>query len=321
MVIAAASVVHAELVELAAAAGKPVFCEKPMGMDLAEVDRAISAAERAGVALQVGFNRRFDRGFQAAHRAVVDGRARRHPAAPLADPRPGAGESGRCTAVDDLHPDPDPRLRHAQLAEPRGRAGRGVRHGRRPDRSRVRGRRAAGHRRGGDHLRQRRPRGRRGELLGRLRLRRPRRGVRLPGHGDRRATAPGPAPGSSPRPARRTRPPAATPSCCGTPTSGSSSSSPPRSARAGRRRSPARDAHRALAIAMACIDSVRPTHRRPWPAGPPQTWSVPDEARTACRSAPRWCSPNCPCSSGSSGSTRPGSGWRSGTGAPRTSTP
>ncbi len=66
--IAAASVVHAELVELAAAAGKPVFCEKPMGMDLTEVDRAISAAERAGVALQVGFNRRFDRGFQAAHR-------------------------------------------------------------------------------------------------------------------------------------------------------------------------------------------------------------------------------------------------------------
>ena len=73
VVIAAASVVHAELVELAAAARKPVFCEKPMGMDLTEVDRAISAADRAGVALQVGFNRRFDRGFQAAHRAVVEG--------------------------------------------------------------------------------------------------------------------------------------------------------------------------------------------------------------------------------------------------------
>lgn len=73
VVIAASSVVHADLVELATAAGRPVFCEKPMGMDLAEVDRAIVAAERAGVALQVGFNRRFDRGFAAARDAVVSG--------------------------------------------------------------------------------------------------------------------------------------------------------------------------------------------------------------------------------------------------------
>lgn len=73
VLIAASSTVHAELIELAAGAGKPVFCEKPMGMDLAEVDRGIAAAERAGVALQVGFNRRFDRGFAAAHDAVVSG--------------------------------------------------------------------------------------------------------------------------------------------------------------------------------------------------------------------------------------------------------
>ncbi len=74
VVIAAASVVHADLVELAADAGKPVFCEKPMGMDLAEVERAVAAADRAGVALQVGFNRRFDAGFSDAHAAVVAGR-------------------------------------------------------------------------------------------------------------------------------------------------------------------------------------------------------------------------------------------------------
>ncbi|HYI60001.1 MAG TPA: Gfo/Idh/MocA family oxidoreductase [Microlunatus sp.] len=73
VLIAASSVVHAELVELATGAGKPVFCEKPMGMNLSEVDRGITAAERAGVALQVGFNRRFDRGFLAAHDAVVSG--------------------------------------------------------------------------------------------------------------------------------------------------------------------------------------------------------------------------------------------------------
>lgn len=63
VLIAASSTVHAELIELAAGAGKPVFCEKPMGMDLTEVDCGIAAAERAGVALQVGFNRRFAADF------------------------------------------------------------------------------------------------------------------------------------------------------------------------------------------------------------------------------------------------------------------
>lgn len=73
VLIAASSTVHAELIELAAGAGKPVFCEKPMGMDLTEVDCGIAAAERAGVALQVGFNRRFDRGFATVHEAVTSG--------------------------------------------------------------------------------------------------------------------------------------------------------------------------------------------------------------------------------------------------------
>jgi myo-inositol 2-dehydrogenase/D-chiro-inositol 1-dehydrogenase len=42
-------------------------------MDVSEVDRAVAAAEKAGVALQVGFNRRFDRGFAAVRAAVVGG--------------------------------------------------------------------------------------------------------------------------------------------------------------------------------------------------------------------------------------------------------
>ena len=41
--------------------------------DLADADRALAAAEAAGVILQVGFNRRFDRGFRAAHDAVAAG--------------------------------------------------------------------------------------------------------------------------------------------------------------------------------------------------------------------------------------------------------
>src|SRR5690349_14698892 len=72
--IAAPARFHADLVEAAARAGKAVFCEKPMALTLADADRAIEAARSAGVPLQVGFNRRYDRAFRAAHEAVTTGR-------------------------------------------------------------------------------------------------------------------------------------------------------------------------------------------------------------------------------------------------------
>ncbi|MFI6493092.1 Gfo/Idh/MocA family oxidoreductase [Streptomyces sp. NPDC050564] len=73
VVIATPARTHADLVEAAARAGKAVYCEKPMAVTLAEADRAVSAARDAGVALQVGFNRRYDPGFRAAHDKVVAG--------------------------------------------------------------------------------------------------------------------------------------------------------------------------------------------------------------------------------------------------------
>jgi myo-inositol 2-dehydrogenase/D-chiro-inositol 1-dehydrogenase len=73
VVITASAAAHADLIEAATAEGKAVFCEKPMGLTLREIDRGIAAAEAAGVALQVGFNRRFSADFAAAHRLVVDG--------------------------------------------------------------------------------------------------------------------------------------------------------------------------------------------------------------------------------------------------------
>jgi myo-inositol 2-dehydrogenase / D-chiro-inositol 1-dehydrogenase len=73
VVITASSTAHAELIVATAAAGKPVFCEKPMSMTLDEADRAIAAAQDAGVQLQVGFNRRFARDFRAAHDLIADG--------------------------------------------------------------------------------------------------------------------------------------------------------------------------------------------------------------------------------------------------------
>jgi myo-inositol 2-dehydrogenase / D-chiro-inositol 1-dehydrogenase len=64
---------HAELVVAAAQAGKHVFCEKPMALTLADADRAIDAALASGVALQVGFNRRFDADFADMRARIADG--------------------------------------------------------------------------------------------------------------------------------------------------------------------------------------------------------------------------------------------------------
>ncbi|WP_433018293.1 Gfo/Idh/MocA family oxidoreductase [Kribbella sp. CA-294648] len=64
---------HSDLVVRAAEAGKAVFCEKPASLELAEMDRAIEATEKAGVTFQVGFNRRFAADFAAAHDAIVRG--------------------------------------------------------------------------------------------------------------------------------------------------------------------------------------------------------------------------------------------------------
>ncbi len=74
VVIAAPARFHADLVVAAAAAGKAVFCEKPMALTLADADRAIDAARTAGVVLQVGFNRRFAADWRAARALLDDGR-------------------------------------------------------------------------------------------------------------------------------------------------------------------------------------------------------------------------------------------------------
>jgi myo-inositol 2-dehydrogenase/D-chiro-inositol 1-dehydrogenase len=64
---------HVPLVEAAAVAGKPVFCEKPIAHDLDHVDRALAAVERAGVLFMVGFNRRFDPAHRSVRDAVANG--------------------------------------------------------------------------------------------------------------------------------------------------------------------------------------------------------------------------------------------------------
>jgi myo-inositol 2-dehydrogenase / D-chiro-inositol 1-dehydrogenase len=64
---------HAELVVRAAKSGKAIFCEKPVSLDLAQVDTALAAVELADVPFMVGFNRRFDPGHRAVHDAARSG--------------------------------------------------------------------------------------------------------------------------------------------------------------------------------------------------------------------------------------------------------
>jgi myo-inositol 2-dehydrogenase / D-chiro-inositol 1-dehydrogenase len=64
---------HADLIVAAADAGKATFCEKPISLDLGEVDRALAAVSRAGTPFQIGFNRRFDPAHQAVRDAVAGG--------------------------------------------------------------------------------------------------------------------------------------------------------------------------------------------------------------------------------------------------------
>lgn len=66
VVIVTPTPLHAEMIERAAAAGKHVFCEKPISLDLAASDRAVAATRRHGVKLQIGFHRRFDPDWVAA---------------------------------------------------------------------------------------------------------------------------------------------------------------------------------------------------------------------------------------------------------------
>jgi myo-inositol 2-dehydrogenase / D-chiro-inositol 1-dehydrogenase len=65
---------HVDLMVAAAQAGKAVFCEKPVSLDLEELERGLDAIESHGVPFQVGFNRRFDPAHASVQEAVAAGR-------------------------------------------------------------------------------------------------------------------------------------------------------------------------------------------------------------------------------------------------------
>jgi len=73
VVIASTTSVHRDNVELCAAAGVHMLCEKPLALTMADCDRAIAAADKAEVKLMIGHVRQFDAGYIEAKRLVEAG--------------------------------------------------------------------------------------------------------------------------------------------------------------------------------------------------------------------------------------------------------
>jgi myo-inositol 2-dehydrogenase/D-chiro-inositol 1-dehydrogenase len=73
VLIASSTNTHDFIMRDAAEAGKHIFCEKPLALELEKVDPALEAVAKAGVKLQVGFNRRFDKSFKRVHEIVASG--------------------------------------------------------------------------------------------------------------------------------------------------------------------------------------------------------------------------------------------------------
>ena len=73
VVICSSTDTHADLIAAAAKAGKQIFCEKPIALGLERIDAALDAVKKAGVKLQIGFNRRFDSNHRRVHDLVRSG--------------------------------------------------------------------------------------------------------------------------------------------------------------------------------------------------------------------------------------------------------
>ena len=73
LVIAAMTDAHTPLIRAGLERRLPVFCEKPLAADLANAIVVAEEVERAGTPFQLGFQRRFDRGYMEARRMVQSG--------------------------------------------------------------------------------------------------------------------------------------------------------------------------------------------------------------------------------------------------------
>jgi myo-inositol 2-dehydrogenase/D-chiro-inositol 1-dehydrogenase len=73
VVICTPADMHVDLIEAAVHAEVPALCEKPLATNLADADRALAVVSTSDVAVQMGFNRRFDNGYRRARDLVANG--------------------------------------------------------------------------------------------------------------------------------------------------------------------------------------------------------------------------------------------------------
>ena len=73
VVVVSPTNLHREIVIDCADAGKHIFCEKPMAMNVQECQDMIDACERNHVKLQIGFMRRHDKSFKQAKELLDSG--------------------------------------------------------------------------------------------------------------------------------------------------------------------------------------------------------------------------------------------------------
>ncbi|HYM53601.1 MAG TPA: Gfo/Idh/MocA family oxidoreductase [Candidatus Dormibacteraeota bacterium] len=73
LAIATSSNSHPELIRAGLARRIPIFCEKPIALDMAETTELVDEIEASGIPFQLGFHRRFDPAYRQARTMVVDG--------------------------------------------------------------------------------------------------------------------------------------------------------------------------------------------------------------------------------------------------------
>ena len=73
VVIATPTSTHAGLIESALRAGKAIWSEKPIALDLAETERVVALWRETGIPVQMGFMRRFDPGYVRAKELIESG--------------------------------------------------------------------------------------------------------------------------------------------------------------------------------------------------------------------------------------------------------
>ena len=109
--ICSPTVTHSDLITRAAAAGKHIFCEKPVDLSVPRAQACADAVKAAGVACMIGFQRRFDPTFNEASRRLAAGDignaemliiTSRDPGAPPAEYIKGSGGIFRDMLIHDL---------------------------------------------------------------------------------------------------------------------------------------------------------------------------------------------------------------------------